>query len=179
MEALCTPDFTMATPNGVAAARRAASGYALRALPRSEWHKTYTTSWDINRRRAHARNTFRLSVNHSVNERGAFPVSCSTVDVVSDIVDSRNIWSSPTIRRRGESGNSGRINCISADLTICCRNVPKSAKNCTPIFEGERLLMRRDRNWIATHWNVKEELQNYNCAVSGGVSSYVSPGIGG
>jgi hypothetical protein len=70
MEALSTPDFTMATPNGVAAARQAASGYTLRALPRSEWHKTYTTSWDINRRRAHARNTFRLSVNHSVNERG-------------------------------------------------------------------------------------------------------------
>ena len=113
-----------------------------RCAASSEWHKTYTTSWDINRRRAHARNTFRLSVNHSVNERGAFPVSSSTVEVVSAIVDSRNIWSSPTIRRRGESGNSGRINCISADLTICCRNVPKSAKNCTPIFEGERLLMR-------------------------------------
>jgi hypothetical protein len=25
-----------------------ASGYGLRALPRSELHKTYTTSWDIN-----------------------------------------------------------------------------------------------------------------------------------
>jgi hypothetical protein len=36
----------MATPNGIAvAARLAASGYALRALPR---RKTYTTSWDIN-----------------------------------------------------------------------------------------------------------------------------------
>lgn len=36
----------MATPNGTAAAaRQAASGYALRALPR---RKTYTTSWDIN-----------------------------------------------------------------------------------------------------------------------------------
>ncbi|PYJ21797.1 MAG: hypothetical protein DME92_05540 [Verrucomicrobia bacterium] len=34
--------------------------------------------------------------------------------------------------------------------------------------------MRRDRNWIATHWNVKaKELQNYNCAVSGVVSSYM------
>ena len=63
MEALSTPDFTMATPNGVAAARQAASGYALRALPRSEWHKTYTTSWDINRWRAQARSTFRLSAN--------------------------------------------------------------------------------------------------------------------
>jgi len=30
------PDFTMATPKGAAAARQAASGYALRALPRSE-----------------------------------------------------------------------------------------------------------------------------------------------
>ncbi|HSV70562.1 MAG TPA: hypothetical protein VLI72_10640, partial [Methylibium sp.] len=37
---------TMATPTGIAvAARQAASGYALRALPR---RKTYTTSWDIN-----------------------------------------------------------------------------------------------------------------------------------
>lgn len=36
----------MATPAGTAAAaRQAASGYALRALPR---RKTYTTSWDIN-----------------------------------------------------------------------------------------------------------------------------------
>ena len=36
----------MATPTGIAvAARQAASGYALRALPR---RKTYTTSWDIN-----------------------------------------------------------------------------------------------------------------------------------
>jgi len=36
----------MATPTGTAAAaRQAASGYALRALPRP---KTYTTSWDIN-----------------------------------------------------------------------------------------------------------------------------------
>ncbi len=36
----------MATPNGMAAAtRQAASGFALRALPRL---KTYTTSWDIN-----------------------------------------------------------------------------------------------------------------------------------
>jgi hypothetical protein len=36
----------MATPTGTAAAaRQAASGYALRALPR---RKTYTTSWDIN-----------------------------------------------------------------------------------------------------------------------------------
>jgi hypothetical protein len=36
----------MATPSGIAvAARQAASGYALRALPRP---KTYTTSWDIN-----------------------------------------------------------------------------------------------------------------------------------
>jgi hypothetical protein len=36
----------MATPTGIAAAaRQAASGYALRALPRQ---KTYTTSWDIN-----------------------------------------------------------------------------------------------------------------------------------
>ena len=38
---------TMATPSGIAAAaRQAASGYALRALPRP---KTYTTSWDINK----------------------------------------------------------------------------------------------------------------------------------
>ena len=38
----------MATPTGTAAAaRQAASGFALRALPR---RKTYTTSWDINRR---------------------------------------------------------------------------------------------------------------------------------
>jgi hypothetical protein len=38
--------LTMATPSGIAvAARQAASGYALRALPR---RKTYTTSWDIN-----------------------------------------------------------------------------------------------------------------------------------
>ena len=37
---------TMATPTGTTvAARQAASGYALRALPR---RKTYTTSWDIN-----------------------------------------------------------------------------------------------------------------------------------
>jgi len=37
---------TMATPNGIAvAARQAASGYALRALPP---RKTYITSWDIN-----------------------------------------------------------------------------------------------------------------------------------
>jgi hypothetical protein len=37
---------TMATPTGIAvAARQAASGYALRALPR---RRTYTTSWDIN-----------------------------------------------------------------------------------------------------------------------------------
>jgi hypothetical protein len=36
----------MATPTGIAAAaRQAASGYALRALPQ---RKTYTTSWDIN-----------------------------------------------------------------------------------------------------------------------------------
>jgi len=36
----------MATPTGTTvAARQAASGYALRALPR---RKTYTTSWDIN-----------------------------------------------------------------------------------------------------------------------------------
>ena len=36
----------MATPTGIAAAaRQAASGFALRALPR---RKTYTTSWDIN-----------------------------------------------------------------------------------------------------------------------------------
>jgi hypothetical protein len=36
----------MATPTGKAtAARQAASGYALRALPR---RKTYTTPWDIN-----------------------------------------------------------------------------------------------------------------------------------
>lgn len=35
MEALSTPDFTMATPNGVAAARQAVLRYALRALPRS------------------------------------------------------------------------------------------------------------------------------------------------
>ena len=36
----------MATPSGIAVAtRQAASGYALRALPR---RKTYTTSWDIN-----------------------------------------------------------------------------------------------------------------------------------
>ena len=36
----------MATPTGIAvAARQAASGYALRGLPR---RKTYTTSWDIN-----------------------------------------------------------------------------------------------------------------------------------
>jgi hypothetical protein len=36
----------MATPTGTtAAARQAASGFALRALPR---RKTYTTSWDIN-----------------------------------------------------------------------------------------------------------------------------------
>jgi hypothetical protein len=36
----------MATPTGIAAAaRQAASGFALRALPRQ---KTYTTSWDIN-----------------------------------------------------------------------------------------------------------------------------------
>jgi hypothetical protein len=36
----------MATPTGIAvAARQAASGFALRALPRP---KTYTTSWDIN-----------------------------------------------------------------------------------------------------------------------------------
>jgi hypothetical protein len=38
--------LTMATPTGIAVAtRQAASGYALRALPR---RKTYTTSWDIN-----------------------------------------------------------------------------------------------------------------------------------
>jgi len=37
---------TMATPTGIAVAtRQAASGYALRALPR---RRTYTTSWDIN-----------------------------------------------------------------------------------------------------------------------------------
>jgi hypothetical protein len=36
----------MATPTGIAVAvRQAASGYALRALPRQ---RTYTTSWDIN-----------------------------------------------------------------------------------------------------------------------------------
>ena len=36
----------MATPTGIAAAaRQAASGFALRALPP---RKTYTTSWDIN-----------------------------------------------------------------------------------------------------------------------------------
>jgi hypothetical protein len=36
----------MATPTGIAAAaRQAASGFALLALPR---RKTYTTSWDIN-----------------------------------------------------------------------------------------------------------------------------------
>jgi hypothetical protein len=40
------------------------SGYAPHALPRCEWHKTYTTSWDINRWRAQARSTFRLSANH-------------------------------------------------------------------------------------------------------------------
>lgn len=37
----------MTTPNGAAAARQAASGYALRALPRNR-SKTYTTSRDIN-----------------------------------------------------------------------------------------------------------------------------------
>ena len=38
----------MATPSGIAVAtRQAASGYALRALPR---RRTYTTSWDINER---------------------------------------------------------------------------------------------------------------------------------
>jgi hypothetical protein len=43
----------MATPTGIAAAaRQAASGYALRALPRQ---KTYTTSWDINSGAAHER----------------------------------------------------------------------------------------------------------------------------
>jgi hypothetical protein len=60
-----------------------------------------------------ARNTSRLSVNHSVNERGALPVRSSTVDVVSAITDSRNIWSSPTkdrlraekVRRRAETIN--------------------------------------------------------------------------
>lgn len=38
----------MATPGMTVAARQAASGFALRALPR---RKTYTTSWDINRAR--------------------------------------------------------------------------------------------------------------------------------
>src|SRR6185436_18184618 len=46
---------TMATPTGIAlATRQAASGYALRALPR---RRTYTTSWDINHSRPFNRTT--------------------------------------------------------------------------------------------------------------------------
>ena len=49
--------LTMATPYGTAAAtRQAASGYALRALPR---RKTYTTSWDINQDHASTGQTSR------------------------------------------------------------------------------------------------------------------------
>ena len=56
---------------------------------------------------------------------------------------------------------------------------------------GERLLMPGDRNWTATHWNVKgKDLQNYNCDAAprldeldigpwSAVFCYVSPGIGG
>ena len=59
----------------------------------------------INRWRAHARNTYKLPVNHSVNEREAFAVSSSNAEVVSAITDSRNIWSSPT-RRSATNGES-------------------------------------------------------------------------
>ncbi|MBA3834084.1 MAG: hypothetical protein H0X34_19775 [Chthoniobacterales bacterium] len=56
----------MATPNGIAAAaRQAASGYALRALPQ---RKTYTTSWDINPAR---QTPFLIQAPHRTRPRSA------------------------------------------------------------------------------------------------------------
>ena len=76
----------MATPNGIAVAtRQAASGYALRALPR---RKTYTTSWDINLtlprspRRVHAMDIWLPAQTHQscqTKEAKPAPIEASVV----------------------------------------------------------------------------------------------------
>ena len=80
---------TMATPSGIAVAtRQAASGYALRALPR---RKTYTTSWDINS--SAALNPTLVSKPYC--SRGAAPESTSMRSTLPDTKRSEHIAANP------------------------------------------------------------------------------------